>query len=92
MKGKAEIINELEKLTVIKDELTQEVSRLHGLLEQERSKVAALSNEKQLHKVISIFLIKKIYTFIDIILNILEDWKEALNVIYTTGKHIIGNI
>lgn len=59
MKGKAEIINELEKLTVIKDELTQEVSRLHGLLEQERSKVAALSNEKQLHKVISIFLIKK---------------------------------
>lgn len=50
MKGKAEIINELEKLTVIKDELTQEVSRLHGLLEQERSKVAALSNEKQLHK------------------------------------------
>lgn len=49
MKDKADVIMELERLNGVKNELTEEVTRLHGLLEQERSKVAALTTESQ-HK------------------------------------------
>ncbi|XP_057657914.1 G kinase-anchoring protein 1-like isoform X2 [Diorhabda carinulata] len=38
MKDKATVLLELEKLTTVKEELTEEVGRLHKLLEQERSK------------------------------------------------------
>lgn len=38
MKDKADILLELEKHNRIKDELTEEVTRLNGLLEQERSR------------------------------------------------------
>lgn len=41
MKDKADVLLELERLTEVKNDLTDEVARLHGLLEQERSKVAA---------------------------------------------------
>lgn len=37
MKDKAAVLLELEKLTTMKEELTEEVARLHKLLEQERS-------------------------------------------------------
>lgn len=37
MKDKAQVLLELEKLTRVKEELTEEVTRLHKLLEQERS-------------------------------------------------------
>lgn len=37
MKDKAEVLLELERLTVVKEELTEEVANLHKLLEQERS-------------------------------------------------------
>lgn len=37
MKDKAAVLLELEKLTTVKEELTDEVARLHKLLEQERS-------------------------------------------------------
>lgn len=49
MKDKADVLLELERLNGVKNELTDEVTRLHGLLEQERSKVAALTTEPQ-HK------------------------------------------
>lgn len=38
VKDKADILMELEKHSRIKDELTEEVTRLNGLLEQERSR------------------------------------------------------
>ncbi|XP_023025831.1 G kinase-anchoring protein 1 isoform X2 [Leptinotarsa decemlineata] len=44
MKDKAAILLELEKLTTVKEELTEEVARLHELLEQERSSTKANSN------------------------------------------------
>lgn len=37
MKDKAEVLLELEKLTRVKEELTEELTRLNKLLEQERS-------------------------------------------------------
>lgn len=37
MKDKAEVLLELERLTHVKEELTEEVAKLHKLLEQERS-------------------------------------------------------
>ncbi|XP_050303965.1 G kinase-anchoring protein 1-like isoform X2 [Anthonomus grandis grandis] len=37
MKDKAEVLKELERLTLVKEELTEEVANLHKLLEQERS-------------------------------------------------------
>lgn len=37
MKDKAEVLLELERLTLVKEELTEEVGNLHKLLEQERS-------------------------------------------------------
>ncbi|XP_060526375.1 G kinase-anchoring protein 1-like isoform X2 [Cylas formicarius] len=47
MKDKAAVLLELEKLTAVKEELTEEVSRLHKLLEQERSnKITASVSEK----------------------------------------------
>lgn len=44
MKDKAAVLLELEKLTTMKEELTEEVSRLHKLLEQERSSTKANSS------------------------------------------------
>jgi hypothetical protein len=43
VKDKAEALFEVEKLRRVKDELSTEVSSLHAQLEQERSKVRALS-------------------------------------------------
>ncbi|ENN81967.1 G kinase-anchoring protein 1 [Dendroctonus ponderosae] len=37
MKDKAQVLAELRKLTMVKEELTEEVAHLHALLEQERS-------------------------------------------------------
>lgn len=49
MKDKAEVLLELERLTVVKEELTEEVAKLYKLLEQERSsKTAATTNEPHL--------------------------------------------
>ncbi|CAH0553838.1 unnamed protein product [Brassicogethes aeneus] len=47
MKDKAAVLLELEKLTLVKEELTEEVSRLYKLLEQERSKSG---NNQENHK------------------------------------------
>lgn len=47
MKDKADVLMELERLNNVKNELTDEVTKLHALLEQERSKVAALTSESQ---------------------------------------------
>lgn len=49
VKDKADVLLELQRLNGVKNELTDEVTRLHGLLEQERSKVAALTADPQ-HK------------------------------------------
>lgn len=43
MKSKAELVVELDKMTKVRDELTQEVLNLSAQLEQERSKVNLLS-------------------------------------------------
>ncbi|CAH1953776.1 unnamed protein product [Acanthoscelides obtectus] len=45
MKDKAAVLLELEKLTTMKEELTEEVARLHKLLEQERSLKNHVSSE-----------------------------------------------
>lgn len=50
MKDKADVLLELEKLYTEKNDLTEEVTRLHVQLEQERSKVAALSSDSHKHK------------------------------------------
>lgn len=50
MKDKAEILRDLERLTVVKDELTEEVSKLHKLLEQERSKSGTAESAASKHK------------------------------------------
>ncbi|XP_066152141.1 G kinase-anchoring protein 1-like isoform X2 [Euwallacea fornicatus] len=42
MKDKAEVLVELERLTGVKEELTEEVGNLHKLLEQERSNKGSL--------------------------------------------------
>lgn len=47
VKEKAELIIEMEKLTKVKDELTAEVEKLSSELQQERSKVSALSDAKK---------------------------------------------
>lgn len=47
MKDKAGVLLELETLQTVRNELTEEVSKLHALLEQERSKVASLQVELQ---------------------------------------------
>lgn len=45
MKDKAEALFEVDKLQRVKDELSTEVSSLHAQLEQERSKVRALTSD-----------------------------------------------
>nr|CAI5821652.1 unnamed protein product [Callosobruchus analis] len=45
MKDKVAVLLELEKLTTVKEELTEEVARLHKLLEQERSSKNNASSE-----------------------------------------------
>lgn len=45
MREKAEILVQIEQLTSVKDELTEQVSELHAALEQERSKVHTLQTE-----------------------------------------------
>ncbi len=47
MKEKAELIVEMEKMTKVKDELTVEIDRLSSQLQQERSKVTALTDSKK---------------------------------------------
>lgn len=47
MKDKAEALFEVEKLRRVKDELSTEVSSLHAQLEQERSKVRALTSDSK---------------------------------------------
>lgn len=44
VKDKAAVLLELEKLTTMKEELTEEVARLHKLLEQERSSTKVISS------------------------------------------------
>lgn len=46
MRDKAEVLVQMEKTQKVKDELSNEVQRLHALLEQERSKVHTLTSEK----------------------------------------------
>ncbi|KAL0271564.1 UNVERIFIED_CONTAM: hypothetical protein PYX00_008620 [Menopon gallinae] len=46
MKDKAEVLMEVERLQTVKDELSSEVVNLHAQLEQERSKVRALSGNE----------------------------------------------
>ncbi|XP_076338105.1 G kinase-anchoring protein 1-like isoform X2 [Tachypleus tridentatus] len=45
MRDKAEILVQVERITQVKDELTEEISGLKASLEQERSKVHALQTE-----------------------------------------------
>lgn len=47
MKDKAEVLVEVERLQLMRDELSSEVSSLHAQLEQERSKVRALSGDSK---------------------------------------------
>lgn len=50
MKDKAEVLLELERLTLVKEELTEEVGNLHKLLEQERSnKTTQHTNSSENH-------------------------------------------
>lgn len=49
VKDKAGVLLELENLQTVRNELTEEVTKLHALLEQERSKVASLQSELQQH-------------------------------------------
>lgn len=49
MKDKADVLLELEKLYSEKSDLSEEVTRLHVQLEQERSKVAALTSDSHKH-------------------------------------------
>ena len=59
MKEKTEILVEMDKLTKVKDELTIEVNSLAVQLQQERSKVSALTNEAKKTTVI----IKRIQSY-----------------------------
>ena len=45
MKEKAEILLDVESLSIIKDELSSEVAELHQQLQRERSKVTKLKEE-----------------------------------------------
>lgn len=47
VKDKAQVLAELRKLTMVKEELTEEVAHLHALLEQERSNKNAQSYSGQ---------------------------------------------
>nr|XP_002125501.1 G kinase-anchoring protein 1-like [Ciona intestinalis] len=50
MKGKSEMLIEIEKLNSIRDELTTEVTELHEKFERERSKVSKLTDEIKMLK------------------------------------------
>ncbi|XP_049821230.1 G kinase-anchoring protein 1 isoform X2 [Aethina tumida] len=50
MKDKASVLLELEKVTTMKEDLTEEVGKLHKLLEQERSKANANNGDKNKEK------------------------------------------
>lgn len=50
MKDKAEILLQVEELLHIKEELSSQVSLLHGALEQERSKVKGLQSDQPKHQ------------------------------------------
>ncbi|XP_026178425.1 G kinase-anchoring protein 1 isoform X3 [Mastacembelus armatus] len=50
MKDKAEILLQVEELLHIKEELSSQVTLLHGALEQERSKVKGLQSEQPKHQ------------------------------------------
>uniref|UniRef100_T1JDZ6 G kinase-anchoring protein 1 n=1 Tax=Strigamia maritima TaxID=126957 RepID=T1JDZ6_STRMM len=52
MREKAEILIQVDQLTRVKDELTQEISELHQALEQEKSKVHSLQTELKKYQVI----------------------------------------
>lgn len=47
VKEKAEVLIEVDRLQMMRDELSSEVSSLHAQLEQERSKVHALTAENK---------------------------------------------
>lgn len=47
VKEKAELIVEMEKMSKVKDELTAELENLSSQLQQERSKVSALTDQKK---------------------------------------------
>ena len=47
MKEKAELLLEVERLSVIRDELTDDIKELNESLEKERSKVSKLKDELQ---------------------------------------------
>uniref|UniRef100_A0A3Q1DGD6 G kinase-anchoring protein 1 n=1 Tax=Amphiprion ocellaris TaxID=80972 RepID=A0A3Q1DGD6_AMPOC len=51
MKDKAEILLQVEELLHIKEELSSQVTLLHGALEQERSKVKGLQSEQPKHQI-----------------------------------------
>nr|XP_019959047.1 PREDICTED: G kinase-anchoring protein 1 isoform X2 [Paralichthys olivaceus] len=50
MKDKAEILLQVEELLHIKEELSSQVTLLHGALEQERSKIKGLQSEQPKHQ------------------------------------------
>uniref|UniRef100_A0A3B4APD3 G kinase anchoring protein 1 n=1 Tax=Periophthalmus magnuspinnatus TaxID=409849 RepID=A0A3B4APD3_9GOBI len=50
MKDKAEILLQVEELLHIKEELSSQVTLLHGALEQERSKVKGLQSDQPKHQ------------------------------------------
>lgn len=45
MKEKAEVLLEVDRLQTVRDELAEQVASLHAQLEQERSKVRALTTD-----------------------------------------------
>ena len=45
VKEKADLLLEVERLSLIRDELTDDISELHESLEKERSKVSKLKDE-----------------------------------------------
>lgn len=62
VKDKAEVLMEVERLQTVKDELSAEVISLHAQLEQERSKVRALTgNEYKSKDKVGLTLIYKIW-------------------------------
>lgn len=57
MKEKAEVLLEIDRLQTVRDELSEQVASLFAQLEQERSKVRALTNDpKSKDKVSLLFL------------------------------------
>lgn len=57
MKSKAELVVELDKMTKVREELTQEVSNLSAQVEQERSKVNQLTLDLKKYHVSNVCLI-----------------------------------